>query len=62
MEIIGFLIAAFVAWKAFFWILSIVFPRYGLRRAMARHHDHPTESNLQAVMRAQEWLSKRMGH
>ena len=62
MEVIGFLVAAFVCWKVFFWVLSIVFPQYGLRRAMAKHHDNPTEANLQAVMRAQERLSRRMGH
>ena len=62
MEVIGFLFFAFVSWKLFFWILSILFPRYGLRKAMARHPDRPTERNFQAVLRAQERLSRRMGH
>ena len=62
MGVIGFLFFAFVSWKLCFWILSILFPRYGLRKAMARHQDRPTERNFQAVLRAQERLSRRMGH
>lgn len=62
MEIIGFIIAAFVGWKVFFWFLSIIFPQYGVRRAMAKYQENPTEANLQVVMRAQRRLSRRMGH
>jgi hypothetical protein len=62
MEIIGFLFVAFVSWKLFFWALYVVFPEYGVRRAMARHKDSPTEANFQAFVRAQERLSRRMGH
>lgn len=60
MSYVLFIIATIIAWKVLGLIICTLNPEYALKKAMARHQNHPTEANLQAVFRAQDRLTNHM--